>query len=399
VSSNAYGALFRLSVVRWQMAAGLVAQMPQGAATVAIILIVRERTGSLALAGAVVSALWVAGGVARPLQGRLIDRQGATRVMAVCGVAHPAALASLVGLSRVQGLGWLLVLLGVIAGLALPPVSTSMRIEWAEIVSADERPAAYSLVYLTQELAILTGPLLLAAVIAASSASIALITIAALTALGTLAFAASIRTSSERRPSTRARASPLRAPGMQVLLAVALLLGGVIGAFQVAVATLAAAHRAPAAAGLLIATLSIGGVIGAAIYGTRRWRATPRWRLLFLLTLLTAPLALMTTTPSLVMIGVLVLFAGLPLNPALSTFSLLVDQYASPGSTGEAFGWLSTAIAAGTGGGSALAVVIAEHQHDPQAAFGAAALTGAAATALTFCLRRTLDQRSARTLP
>src|SRR6266700_226130 len=271
VSSSAYGVLLRLSVVRWQVAAGVIAQMTQGAATVAIILLVREHTGSLALAGGVASALWIAAGIARPLQGRLIDRQGASRVMAVCGVAHPAALVGIVGSSRGQGLGWLLVVLGVLAGLALPPVSTSMRIEWAEIVSVDERTAAYSLVYLTQELALLAGPLILAAAIAAG---------------GTLGFTASIRASSERRSRPAAfGGSPLRAPAMRVLLAVALLVGGVIGALPVAVATLAAAHRAPAAAGLLIASLSIGGIIGAAIYGTRRWRATPWRRLLLLLAL------------------------------------------------------------------------------------------------------------------
>ncbi len=397
VSSSAYGVLLRLSVVRWQVAAGVIAQMTQGAATVAIILLVREHTGSLALAGGVASALWIAAGIARPLQGRLIDRQGASRVMAVCGVAHPAALVGIVGCSRVQGLGWLLVVLGVLAGLALPPVSTSMRIEWGEIVSAEERTAAYSLVYLTQELALLLGPLLLAAVIAASSVSVALIAVAVLTAGGTLGFAASIRTSGDRRsrPPTFG-GSPLRAPGIRVLLAVALLLGGVIGALQVAAATLAAAQRAPAAAGLLVACLSIGGIIGAAIYGTRRWQATPWRRLLLLLALLTTSLALMTATLSLVAIGVLVLLAGLPLNPALSTFSLLVDQHASGGAGAEAFGWLSTAIAAGTGGGNVIAAAIAQHQHDARAAFIAAALAGATASALTFSTRHTLDLTRAR---
>jgi len=400
VSTGAYGALFRLSVVRWQAAAGLIAQTTQGAATVAIILVVRERTGSLALAGGVVSALWIAAGIARPLQGRLIDRQGATSIMAVCGVVHPAALMGIVGFSRVQGLGWLLVVLGVLAGLALPPVSTSMRIEWAEIVSVDERTAAYSLVYLTQELALLAGPLILAAAIAASSASVALITVAALAAGGTLGFTASIRASSERRSRPAAfGGSPLRAPAMRVLLAVALLVGGVIGALQVAVATLAAAHRAPAAAGLLIASLSIGGIIGAAIYGSRRWRTIPWRRLVLLLALLTTSLALMTTTRSLVVIGVLLLLAGMPLNPALSTFSLVVDQHASGGTVAEAFGWLSTALAAGTGGGSALAAAIAQHQLDAQAAFIAAALAGAAATALTLLICHRLDLASRHARP
>jgi hypothetical protein len=68
--------------------------------------------------------------------------------------------------------------------------------------------------------------------------------------------------------------------------------------------------------------------------------------------LLTTPLALMTTTKSLIVAAGLVLFAGL--NPTLSTFSLLLDQHIARGAVAEAFGWLSTAIAAGTGGGSAL---------------------------------------------
>jgi hypothetical protein len=100
-----------------------------GAASVAIILVVRAETGSLALAGAIVSAVWIAGGIARPLQGRVIDRGGAKRLLALCGIAHAAALAGIVGIARLQGLGWLLIVL-VLAGLALPPISTSMRTEW-----------------------------------------------------------------------------------------------------------------------------------------------------------------------------------------------------------------------------------------------------------------------------
>ena len=59
-----------------------------------------------------------------------------------------------------------------------------------------DRTSAYSLVYLTQELAILSGPLLFSAVVATSNASVALVTVAAVTCVGTLGFAASLPSTS-----------------------------------------------------------------------------------------------------------------------------------------------------------------------------------------------------------
>jgi predicted MFS family arabinose efflux permease len=183
----------------------------------------------------------------------------------------------------------------------------------------------------------------------------------------------------------------LRIRGLQLVLAVALLVGGVIGALEVAAPTLATTHGLPAASGLLIASLSVGGVLGAVIYGSRGWRARPPARLLRLLALLTAALALMIAPHSLFVIGALLLLAGVALNPALTTFSLLIDQHVSARTAGEAFGWLSTAIASGTGAASAIAAAVAQHQHDARAAFIVAAIAGAAATAVSLLAHPTLD--------
>jgi MFS family permease len=369
------------------------------------VLVVRQHTGSLPLAGAVVGALSIAAGLSRPVQGRLIDRRGPTGVMVVCGLAHPAALIGIVGLSNADAsanthahaLRGLLVALGVVAGLALPPVSTSMRARWGEVTADGERTAAYSLVYLVQELSILAGPLILSAVTVASTSSVALIVVAAVAGAGTLGFAASIGRddstgpsaagggrhhaagpSTARRP-TRRSGHPLRAPAVRTVLLDALLLGAVIGALEVAVPIFATAHGAPAAAGLLIAVLSVGGIAGAAIYGSVRWRAAPARRLALLLGLMTIWLGLTVAADTLLLVGVPLLLVGVPLNPALATFSLLIDEHVPPGAAAEAFGWLSTAIAGGTGAASAVAAVVA-HRHDAQAAFVVAAVAGAAAT-------------------
>ena len=164
------------------------------------------------------------------------------------------------------------------------------------------------------------------------------------------------------------------------MLLIALLVGGVIGAIEVAVPIFATGHNAPAASGLLIAAVSLGGIAGATVYGSGQWRTPPRRRLVLLLALMTVWLAALVAADSLVLAGVLLLLAGAPLNPALATFSVLIDRHVPGGAAAEAFGWLSTAIAGGTGAASAIAAAVAQH-HDSEAAFLVAAVAGVAATA------------------
>jgi MFS family permease len=377
--------------VRWQALGGLLAQTTQGAGAIGIILVIRGHHGSLALAGAVVGAVSIAGGLARPVQGRFIDRRGARGLMAATGVVHPAAVVAIVALSDAHAAGVVLVALGVLAGASLPPVSACMRVVWGAAMPGGDRTSAYSLVYLTQELAILTGPLLLSAVLAAANASAALVTIAAVTGAGTLGFTASLPADLDRTTAApRQRGGALlRAPGMRALIPAAGLVGAVIGAIAVGVPTFAAAHHAPAASGLLIAILSIGGITGAAIYGTRRWERAPAGRLLVLLAALSVAAAIAIAAPSLVVLGAALALVGLPLNPSLTTISLVMDSHVSASSAAEAFGWLSTGLAGGTGLSSAIAGVVS-HPGQPRPAFVVAAIAAVTATTLVAVSRRTL---------
>jgi MFS family permease len=383
VRSSAYRELFRQPALGWQALTGLLAQITQGAWGVGIILVVRGEGRSLALAGSIVGALAIVAGVARPIQGRIIDRRGPGPLLAVCGVVHSAALVGIVGLAHAHAPAIALIAVGALAGAALPPVTSSERAIWGTVVAESERTAAYSLVYLTQQLAILGGPLLLAILIELANASVALIAVAAVACLGSLAFAALLAAVPIEHGTHEADREPslLRQPGMVLMIGVAAMTGGVIGALEVASPTLATAHHAPAASGLLIAALSVGGIAGALLYGGRRWRMGPSGRLVLLLAALTAILALTIPVDSLVVVGALLLLAGLALNPSLTTISLLVDQYISRASAAEAFGWLSLGISGGTGAANAITAALTRPQH-PQTAFVLAAAAAAAATAL-----------------
>ena len=381
---GAYSDVFHLPGVGPQAAAGLVAQVTQGAAGVGLILVVRRHTGSLPLAGGVVGALSIAAGLARPIQGRVIDRRGAAALTAACGTVHAAAIIGIVGLAHIHAPGATLVLLGALAGFALPPVSTTMRVSWGAAVAETERTSAYSLVYLTQQLSVLGGPLLLSGLIALSSASLAMVILAALAGAGTLAFAVSLARHPEMRSTqaTQARGRVFANRGMRVLVALAGLTGAVIGALEVGAPTIATAHRAPAAAGLLIAALAVGGIGGAAVYGARRWTAAPAPRLLLLTAGMAVCVGLTVASTSLVLVGGLLFLTGIALNPTLTTISVLVDSHVAPASAAEAFGWLSFGIAGGTGAASGVAGVLTHGSG--RTAFVVGAVAAGAALLLTL---------------
>jgi MFS family permease len=391
-SEPPYRVLLRQSQVRWQAVSGLLAQVTQGASGVGIILVVRQHTGSVALAGGVVGAMSLAAGLARPVQGRMIDRRGAAGVVAATGAGHAAALAAIVLLADIRAPGAALVALGAVAGVFLPPISTAMRVDWGEQLGAGDRTAAYSLVYLVQELALLAGPLILAAVIAVASSSSAVLVVAGITAVGALWFASSAGSRAPPIPrATTARVPVLRSQGVRVLLAIAVLLGTVIGALEVAAPTLAIARRHPAASGLLIAAVSVGGIVGAGVYAGRRWRSEPPVRLVVLLGCLTVAVALAGLPTVLVVVGALLLAGGLAINPSLTTISLLVDRHAPRRAVAEAFGWLSTGIAGGTGAGNAIAGAVTQHGGSARSAFVVAAVAAAAAAAAAAVGRSTLS--------
>jgi MFS family permease len=382
-----YWTLWRTPRIGGQAFFGVLAQLTQGAAPVGLVLVVHQATGSVATAGAVSAALWIAAALARPLQGRLIDLRGPRMVMLACGPLHAASLIGLVAAAHAGVGAWALIVLSGLAGLGLPPVSTTMRAEWGRRLPANARTAAYSLVFLTQEIAILVGPLLIAVMVAFGSAGLALVVVASISGVAAIAFAALSGDGGQGRTEF-VRARPFRSTPMVTLLGVTFLLGCALGALQVATPALAVARGVPALAGVLIAALSVGGIVGALLYGGRRWRADPGGRLLGLLCVVGIAATPLAAVPPVLIVGLLLTFVGLALNPALTTTSLLVARH-SPTRSAEAFGWMSTAVGGGAATGSASAGVLAQH-NGFSTAFLVAAVAAYGAVLVAAMARRQL---------
>jgi MFS family permease len=70
--------------------------------SLAILLLVRQHTGSFAYAGLTVGAFTLSGAAAAPLQGALVDRHGGHRVLMPFAAAQAAALVGLVLASQAR---------------------------------------------------------------------------------------------------------------------------------------------------------------------------------------------------------------------------------------------------------------------------------------------------------
>ena len=309
--------------------------------------------------------------------------------MIVCGIVHPVALIGIVALAALHAPGSAMLALGVIAGLMWPPVSMAMRAQWGLAVEEPDRIVAYGLVYLVQQLAVLGGPLLLSVGIRLSNASWAMVLVATVSGVGTLAYALMVwRAPLAPMYVSAADAARLRWSGeIASVVLIAFLASAVLGAIEVGVPTVATAHHAPAASGLIIAGLSIGGIAGALLYGARRWASAPSVRLVLLLGAMTVALAVIVPLRSLLAIGVVLALAGLAFNPILTTVTLLIDGLVPAASVTEAFGWLSTGVAGGQGASQAFTALVTRPSH-PQTAFVLATLVSASATGLAVLAGR-----------
>jgi predicted MFS family arabinose efflux permease len=362
------------------LTSGVIARLPLGMTPLAILLFVRDRTGSFALAGLSVGGYGLANAAVNPMQGILVDRVGPLRVLPVCAVAQAVAITAFT-ITAEDGFGAGASLAAVVlAGAFVPPVSGCLRALWPQMVASAALDAAYTLDAITQEIVWTLGPLLVAAAVTLSSPATALLLCAGITLAGTLGFV-SVPLVRRARVASRAvrgaSTSALSSPGLRVVLLTTLLFGIATGGLEVAIPAQARALNATSSAGLMLALWSVGSMIGGLVYGAQKWAGPvgPRYRVLLVtVAAMMAPLALVRSLPAALAAAAL---AGLPNAPWLACEFSLVGALAPEGRLTEAFTWTSAAITGGVAMGAALAGAIVS-----AISIGAAVLTSCSVVSL-----------------
>jgi predicted MFS family arabinose efflux permease len=369
------------------LSSAVVGRMPTGMAGLAIVLLVRAAGGSYAEAGLVAGTYSAALAVTSPLLGRLVDRVGQTRVLAGCGVASAVSFSALAlagrGASPV-----VLAALAALAGASIPPVGACMRALWSEVLAdGDQLQAAFAVESTVQELIFVVGPPLTALLAAAISPAAAVVGTGVLLLAGVGVFAAT-PASRTWRPRRRAGdwAGALRSPGIRAVLATIVLLAGAFGTVEVTVVAGAEQLGSRTLAGPLLALWALGSMVGGLTFGSRASDRGPERRMVGLLALVVAGMALLAVATGLPQLAAGMVVAGLGIAPAIACLYLLVDRLAPAGTVTEAFTWVTTAFATGFAAGNALGGSLV-HQVGTDRAFLVAA-AGVAAAALLARLRR-----------
>jgi MFS family permease len=385
-----YGALLAIPGARAPLLLSIAGSMPIGMFGLAILLLARDATGSFGAAGRVVGAFGIANALGSILQGRTMDRLGQTRVLRTAAAGHVPALVALVAAAHGGASAWVLALFAACGGVTLPQLPAPMRSLWNALIDdPEQRATAYALVAVVFELAVVTAPALVAAIVALFSPSAAVLAAGALGAGSAVAFsatAASRRWRGERHDA--GWLGPLAAPGMRTVFAVLAVFGTAVGIVQVAVPAFAAARGSAATGGVLLAALSAGSLAGGLIYGARAWPGAPAARLVALMCGLGAAFALLALAGGRGALAGLLVLSGLLLAPTTVVASTLLDDVAPRGTVTEAFAAMVMGIVAGTAAGNALGGGLADSSYaDAVLTAGAIATAGAA---LALARRRTL---------
>jgi MFS family permease len=383
IASSAYSRLLRIPLVRQPLVGSVLGRLPIASLGLAIVLMIRHATGSFATAGLVSAGFAVAGALALPVQGRLIDRLGQTRVLIPGAIAHPLALVCLVVAAESNASSGVLIALGALAGGTMPAVPSAMRTLWRSIVpSSDMLLSAYAIDAVLFEVAFIAGPLLTGLLVAVASPAAAVLANAGFAAAGGLIYAlspAARRWRNREKPAHWSGA--LRAPGIALLIFSELTFGLAVGAMEISVTAFATGEGSPGLAGVLIAVQAAASLAGGLIYGAREQTVDAARRyplILFLIAVGFAPLLLMSSIANALPLMAL---SGFALAPASAVVYLLVENLSPPGSVTEASTWMITAVVCGIAAGNAIAGQLVEggHPHRGFAVTVAAAFCGSLA--------------------
>lgn len=387
-----YRRVLRAPHVRPLVVATLVAVLPIGMVTLAIVVFIQRETGSYAAAGLVAAALAAGLAIVTPVLGRLIDRAGQAAVLLPCAIVSPLGLAAIALAGADAPLGALCASAFVTGG-STPPVLSCLRSMWPVLLDDDEGLVRTGLTIdaLLLEAAFIAGPVLAAGLIAGASPQAALLAAAAGTMTGTLAFVAVTplrRAGGDGRPDRRLL-GPLRSRALRTMLLATFPIGVLFGGFDVVAPAVAEEISGrQSVGGLLIALTGIGSAAGALWWGMHPAGAPARGYLRAACFMPLA-LALFAIPGDLVALALLALLVGVPFAPFSAAGGELVHRLAPAGMGTESFTWITTALVGGVAGGQALAGPVVEHAGWRSAALSCAAV-GVAGGALLLVRRSTL---------
>lgn len=392
-----YATVLRTPGASLPAAASLIARLPVAMGSMSLLIYIQRTTGTFAEAGAVGGGALLGLAFGSVIQGRLIDRFGATRMLSVAVACFlVVAVANFAAIETHASLPVLLAA-AFAFGVTQPAVATASRGVWGHLIPPGRlREAAFTYEAISLEMFFILGPGIAGILAALPWAGTGLLVTTILFIVGTTAFAwtpAIRRWQPGRAPGTPAAGllGVVRARGAQTLLVLVLGLGLVFGFAEVAIPAWTTLEGVPELAGVLLGVWALSGVVFGVLYAARPWPKRLDVRGPVLLATFAVLVSFTALAPSLAWLALGLVISGTLITPQSTLHSLLVERVAPEGTAAEAFGWVITAVTLGVGVGQAISGQIVELL-GPHAALALTAVPGLLAAGVAWLRRRTIAE-------
>ncbi len=391
---GSYTDLLRTSGVARIIAAQLTARFPSGMLSLAFLLHVEQQTGSYGAAGLVLAATSIGQAVAGPLTSRLMGRFGMRPVLIATLIV---CVASVVAIGVMPPSVPVYMAVGLVAGLATPPVQPAVRTIYPKMVNSRQLTPLFSLDASAQEIIWVVGPVVTTFVSTQIGTIWGILLAAVLMVGGGIWFISSPELGRVRIPRSKRRLGVvLTRPPVLLATVVGFLLIGACAAIEAGV--VAVFGHGGAEAGIVLAIFSVGSLAGGLFLGhvpIGPWSTARRMFIVF------AGTALAAFVMDFWWLAVTLFIAGIGIAPALAVLFAIVSASVKFSDTAEAYGWVGTGQLIGAALGSALAGFLIDGS-GAQGAFwaaGALALLGFIVPALARRWHPDLRGRDASPIP
>ena len=370
-------------------ASGMIGRAPGATASIGLVLYISASTGSYGLAGQISGGYVLAAALCSPLQARMVDRHGQSRVLPALAGVYGTSLSLILVAVQVGAPAVVPMLLALLAGTTVPMIGAYTRARWSYLLSGTGRlQTAFAFESMADEILFMVGPPIVTLLATSFAPGAGVLAAIVCGVFGTLAFAAQRRTEPPWHPKLR-NGPPMKPIGWRALAPVAISgvgIGSLLGATDIVVVALASEQQARAVSGVLLGIWAFGSLLAALIVGAIPPKRPPmarfRWG--------TVGLAL-ASTPMLFTehLGLLALFlfvAGFAISPTMIARVSIVEEAAPESRLSEAMVWTSSTMTGGVALGAAVAGQVVDRL-GAGSGFVVPALSGALAMLVAWLFR------------
>ena len=330
------------------MAAQLTARFPNGMISLGILLHIEHVTGSYGAAGLVLAATSVGQAASGPVTSRWMGIWGMRRVLTITLVVCSLAITAL---ALVETIVPMYMALGLIAGLAWPPVQSAVRTIYPKMVNSRQLTPLFSFDASLQEVIWIVAPVVITVVATQVGTVQALLLIVAILLSGGAWFILSPEVGRVRIPRSRRRLGKVLAkPPVLLATVIGFLLIGACAAVEAGV--VATFDHGGLEAGIVLAIFSIGSLTGGLSFGHI---PIGPWAMARRLAIVTIGLSLTVVSLNIFWLGGTLFLAGIGIAPALAVLFAMTSASVKFSETPEAYGWIGTGQLIGAAAGSAVA--------------------------------------------